>query len=334
MKFSNLLRDRRLWLALGVIAILIMLRATGLSDQLSLETLARHREALAAFVAANLLLAAGAYVLLYVVAVAFSVPGAVFITLSGGFLFGAIMGTALTVVGATIGATLIFLFAQRIFGADALDRLGADTTCRAVLLTGAEGHFAAGADIGEIEHKSSAEGAVDPRKAHWAAIRAFPKPLVAAVDGFALGGGFELALMADVMVLGATARVGLPETNLGLIPGAGGGQRLMALAGRARAMRLVLTGEIIDARTAHDWGIAASLSDGAAGDLAGPLTERLATRAPLALMAAKQALVAGEECALALAKERAAFESLLDTEDKTEGIRAFRDRRKPEFRGK
>jgi enoyl-CoA hydratase len=80
------------------------------------------------------------------------------------------------------------------------------------------------------------------------AIRAFPKPLIAAVDGFALGGGFELALMADVMVLGPTARLGLPETNLGLIPGAGGGQRLMALAGRARAMRMVLTGEIIDAR--------------------------------------------------------------------------------------
>jgi uncharacterized membrane protein YdjX (TVP38/TMEM64 family) len=124
MKWNNLLHDRRLWLGLGVVAVLIALRATGLSDQLSLDTLARHREALATFVATNLLLAAGAYILLYVVAVALSVPGAVFITLAGGFLFGAIMGTALTVVGATIGATLIFLFAQRIFGADALDRLG------------------------------------------------------------------------------------------------------------------------------------------------------------------------------------------------------------------
>jgi len=119
-----LLRDRRIWLGLGIVAILIILRFTGLSDQLSLDTLAQHREALAAFVAANLLIAAGAYVLLYVVAAAFSVPGAVFITLSGGFLFGAIMGTALTIIGATIGATLIFLFARRIFGADALDRLG------------------------------------------------------------------------------------------------------------------------------------------------------------------------------------------------------------------
>jgi enoyl-CoA hydratase len=218
--------------------------------------------------------------------------------------------------------------------AGALGQLADDPACRAVVLTGAEGNFAAGADIGEIEHKTSAEAAADPRKAHWAAVRAFPKPLIAAVDGFALGGGFELALMADVMVLGATARLGLPETNLGLIPGAGGGQRLMALAGRARAMRMVLTGEIIDATTAVDWGIAAYGADGAAAEVAEPLAARLATRAPLALMAAKRALITGEEHALALAEERAAFEALLDTEDKTEGIRTFRDRRKPEFRGK
>lgn len=217
--------------------------------------------------------------------------------------------------------------------AGALDDLATDRACRAVVLTGADGNFAAGADIGEIEHKTSAEGAVDPRKAHWAAIRAFPKPLIAAVDGFALGGGFELALIADVMVLGSTARVGLPETNLGLIPGAGGGQRLMALAGRARAMRMVLTGEIIDAATALEWGITAFGAEGAAAEVAEPLAARLATRAPLALMAAKRALIAGEERALALAEERAAFEALLDTADKTEGIHAFRDRRRPEFRG-
>jgi enoyl-CoA hydratase len=211
--------------------------------------------------------------------------------------------------------------------------LADDPACRVVVLTGAGGNFAAGADIGEIEGKSSADGAVDPRKAHWAAIRAFPKPLVAAVDGFALGGGFELALMADIMVLGATARVGLPETNLGLIPGAGGGQRLMALAGRARATRMVLTGEIIAAATAHDWGIAAYLSEGPAAAVAEPLAENLAARAPLALRAAKAALLAGEERLLALDTERAGFEALLDSFDKTEGIRAFRERRPPRFTG-
>lgn len=218
--------------------------------------------------------------------------------------------------------------------AEALAACAADPALRVVVLTGADGNFAAGADIAEIETKTAAEGAADPRKAYWAAIRAFPKPLIAAVDGFALGGGFELALMADLMVLGPTARVGLPETNLGLIPGAGGGQRLMALAGRARAMRMVLTGEVIDAAKAHDWGIAAYLAEGPALGFAEPLAQRLAGRAPLALMAAKAALLAGEEGALALGAERAAFEALLDTADKAEGIRAFRDRRKPEFQGK
>lgn len=217
--------------------------------------------------------------------------------------------------------------------AEVLGDLARDTACRAVLLTGAEGNFAAGADIGEIEGKTAAEGTSDPRKAHWATIRAFPKPLVAAVDGFALGGGFELALMADCVVLGATAKVGLPETNLGLIPGAGGAQRLLSLVGRARASRLVLTGELLPAAIAYDWGVAGWLSDTAAEDIARALAEKLAERAPLALQAAKAALVAGAEGALALRQERAAFEALLDSADKSEGIRAFREKRKPRFTG-
>jgi enoyl-CoA hydratase len=217
--------------------------------------------------------------------------------------------------------------------AQVLTGLAADPTCRAVLIHGANGHFAAGADITELESKTSAEGAADPRKGYWAAIRAFPKPIVAAVDGFCLGGGLELALMADCMVLGATARLGLPETNLGLIPGAGGTQRLTALAGRARATRMILTGEIIDATTAHDWGIAGWLADDSALPDAEALTAHLARRAPLALQAAKQAIVAADESALAFALERAAFERLLDTADKAEGIRAFRTRRPPDYRG-
>ena len=218
--------------------------------------------------------------------------------------------------------------------ADSLDQLAGDSTCRTVVLCGAEGNFAAGADIGEIEHKGSAEGAVDPRKAHWAAIRAFPKPLIAAVDGFALGGGLELALMADLLVAGPTARMGLPEGNLGLIPGAGGGQRLLARVGPARAARLVLTGEIIDAATAYDWGVASHLTEGTAMEAGAELATRLAKRAPLALAAAKRALVEGTEGALALATERAEFETLLDSKDKAEGIRAFREKRRPEYQGR
>lgn len=217
--------------------------------------------------------------------------------------------------------------------AQALERAAQDPACRAALICGADGNFAAGADIGEIETKTSAEGAADPRKAHWAAIRAFPKPLVAAVDGFALGGGFELALMADMIVLGADARLGLPETSLGLIPGAGGAQRLLALVGRARATRMVLGGEIMDASTAYAWGIAGWLATGPALPAAETLIAQMCKRAPLALQAAKAALVAGDEKALALPEERLAFERLLDSADKAEGIRAFREKRKPEFRG-
>jgi enoyl-CoA hydratase len=217
--------------------------------------------------------------------------------------------------------------------AAALIRLGRDPDCHAVLITGSEGNFAAGADLAEIEHKSSAEASLDPRKDHWADIRAFPKPLIAAVDGFALGGGFELALMADLIVVGETARIGLPETSLGLIPGAGGGQRLISLVGRMRAARLVLTGEVIDAATAFDWGIASHLTKGSALPDAIALTDRISLRAPLALTAAKRALIEGAEAGLAFATERAGFEALLDTADKVEGIAAFHEKRRPWFTG-
>ena len=217
--------------------------------------------------------------------------------------------------------------------ADALDMLAAEKSCRAAMICGADGNFAAGADIGEIETKGSAEGATDPRKDYWARIRAFPKPLVAAIDGFALGGGFELALMADLIVLGETARIGLPETNLGIMPGAGGSQRLLTLVGRARATRLVMLGEIIDAATAEAWGIASWRIEGLAIPFAEDLCAKLAKRAPLSLAASKKAIVMGDEQKLAFAAERQGFEALLDSADKREGIAAFREKRKPEFKG-
>lgn len=117
-------RDRRLWIVLGMVAALLAAHLSGFADLLSLDTLARHRETLAGFVAANVAAASAAYVVIYVAAVAFSLPGATVLTLAGGFLFGAVLGTALTVVAATTGATILFLLARRLFGADALERLG------------------------------------------------------------------------------------------------------------------------------------------------------------------------------------------------------------------
>jgi uncharacterized membrane protein YdjX (TVP38/TMEM64 family) len=124
MRLTALLRNRKFWLVLGMIVFMIILRLSGVAEHLSLETLARHREILVDFVSIHYFWAATAYLAVYIAAVAFSVPGAVFITLAGGFLFGAWRGTIFTSFGATIGATLLFLFAQRIFGLDALDRMG------------------------------------------------------------------------------------------------------------------------------------------------------------------------------------------------------------------
>ncbi|MCX7888299.1 MAG: enoyl-CoA hydratase-related protein [Rhodobacteraceae bacterium] len=219
--------------------------------------------------------------------------------------------------------------------ADALVAAAADPAVRAVVVTGAGGSFAAGADIGEMADKTAAESAADPRKGHWARIAAFPKPLIAAVDGPALGGGFELVLNADIVVLGATARLGLPETSLGLIPGAGGTQRLTALVGRSRAARMILLGEIVDQATAGAWGIASILAAGDALPEAAALADRLAGRAPLALRDAKAAVRAAAEAGLAegFRLERALFEALHDSADKAEGVRAFLERRQPAFRG-
>ena len=115
---------KKLWVALALVALLLALRFSGLGEWLSFDTLARHRVTLSGWVSGHPLLSAGAFVAIYAVVAAFAVPGAVWLTLGGGFLFGALLGTALTVAGATIGATLLFLFAQRVFGADALQQLG------------------------------------------------------------------------------------------------------------------------------------------------------------------------------------------------------------------
>ena len=176
--------------------------------------------------------------------------------------------------------------------AAALDSAETDPAIRAVVLTGGGSVFAAGADINELAAHDAVSIHTDGRPKHWAAIRRFPKPIIAAVNGFALGGGCELAMHADIVVAGADARFGQPEINLGIIPGAGGTQRLTWAVGKSLAMRMVLTGEPVDAETARAHGLVAETCQPELTlERAHAIAETIAAKPPLAVRAAKEAVL-------------------------------------------
>ena len=207
-----------------------------------------------------------------------------------------------------------------------------DDTIRCVVLAGNEKVFAAGADLGELERSDGKEPIAGPRWNAWACIAGFPKPLVAAVEGWCLGAGCELMLRCDIVVAAENARIGQPETNLGIIPGAGGTALLPRLVGRAAALDMVLTGEPIHARRAYDLGLIARLArDGEALSDALTLASKLASRAPRALKAAKASIRDAADRSLSehLCAERQRFLALLAGPEKAEGIAAFRERRDP-----
>ena len=213
----------------------------------------------------------------------------------------------------------------------------ADDAVRAVVITGGPDVFAAGADVKEMAAHDAVTIRDDPRVLHWKLIRAFPKPLIAAVNGYALGGGNELAMHADIVIAGETARFGQPEVNLGLIPGAGGTQRLTRVVGKSLAMKMCLAGAVIDAQEALARGLVAEVvpaGETVARALA--LAETIARKAPKAVQLAKVAVLKSYQTGLteALAFEREAFCSLFATEDRLEGIAAFRDKRAPDFKGR
>jgi enoyl-CoA hydratase len=213
-----------------------------------------------------------------------------------------------------------------------------DAEIRAVVLTGNERAFAAGADIAEMADRTAVEViGMDRRMGFWHTLRSFPKPLVAAVNGFALGGGCELAMCADIIVAGEGARFGQPEINLGLIPGAGGTQRLTRAVGKSRAMKMVLTGEAIDARAALAAGLIAEVvPPELALDRALELAEIIAAKPSVAVRLAKEAVLKAQEMTLeaGLDYERKAFAILFATEDRREGVQAFLEKRKPVFKGR
>jgi enoyl-CoA hydratase len=220
--------------------------------------------------------------------------------------------------------------------ADALDDAAADSAVRVVVLTGSDRFFAAGADIRELASRDTAGALADPRPGIWARIRAFAKPLIAAVEGWSLGAGNELVMCCDLVVAGQGAKFGQPETSLGIIPGAGGTAILPRLVGRSRAMKMVLLGEPISAAEAHQAGLVAEVvEDGQALAAALDLAVRLATRAPLAMQQGKAMVRAAFEAhqSAHLILERQAFSALFGTFDKREGTAAFFEKRDPKWSG-
>jgi len=221
--------------------------------------------------------------------------------------------------------------------ADALDAAAADDAVRAVVLTGGDKVFAAGADIKELATRDTVAALADARVGHWQRIRRFPKPLVAAVCGLALGGGCELAMHADITVAGESARFGQPEVNLGLLPGAGGTQRLARLAGQQIAMKLALSGEMIAAAEAKTCGLVAeTVADGETNARAVALAAKIAEKPTLAVRLAKELVLAARDVPLeqGLLFERKAFATLFATEDFREGVTAFIEKRPARFTGK
>lgn len=220
-----------------------------------------------------------------------------------------------------------------------LDLLRDDESVRVVVLTGAgEKAFVAGADIAEFAGRTPLEQrATMTGRRVFDEVAAFPKPVIAMVNGFCLGGGCELALACDFRVAADTARFGQPEVNLGIIPGGGGTQRLPRVVGTGQAMRLVLSGELIDAAEAARIGLA---------DLVHPAAELrartlemargIAGKSPVALQAAKAAVRAASEMPLAagLAYETELFVTCFASEDRGEGVAAFLEKRPAEFRGR
>lgn len=216
---------------------------------------------------------------------------------------------------------------------EAMKEADEDVSVGAMILTGSERGFAAGADIKEMKDKSFAEAYTTNFLADWEVITQLKKPVIAAVSGYALGGGLELALQADILLAAPSAQLGQPEVNLGVIPGGGGTQRLARLVGKSRAMELVLTGRIIGADEAERWGIVRVVREGSVVDEAVKVASDIASKGRIAVGAGKEAVNAAFEMSLAegLRFERRLFHALFSTKDQKEGMAAFSEKRRAEW---
>jgi enoyl-CoA hydratase len=219
----------------------------------------------------------------------------------------------------------------------ALENLDADESIRCIVLAGDERAFAAGADIGELRDTATIDLYFGARLDLWDAIRSIRTPLVAAVSGYCLGGGCELALACDLIVASESAQFGQPETGLGVMPGAGGTQLLARSIGKAKTMDVVLTGRFLDAAEAERAGLVARVVAREAWlDEAKRVAREIAEKGPVAQRLAKEAVNRAFETTLSagLDVERKLFHLAHGTEDAKEGLAAFGEKRKPEFKGR
>jgi enoyl-CoA hydratase len=224
-------------------------------------------------------------------------------------------------------------------GAAVLDELREDESVGVVIFTGAgDKAFIAGADIAEFAGRTAlTQRDVMLGRSLFTAVDTFPKPVIAMINGYCLGGGCELALACDLRIASETASFGQPEINLGIIPGGGGTQRLTRLIGEGKAMEMILTGDIIDAKTAHTLGLVNMVVP--AEDLEAKTMEianRISEKSPIALRMAKEAVRIASRSTLdeGLRREVDLFALCFSSEDKDEGVRAFLEKRKPAFKGK
>ena len=218
----------------------------------------------------------------------------------------------------------------------AFERFHDEPSVRAIVLTGNEQAFAAGADLKELLDAGAVDMLRRRAERYWNTIARTPQPVIAAINGYALGGGLELAMCCDIIIAGKSAQLGQPEVRVGIMPGAGGTQRLTRAIGKFHAMRLCLTGRPIAATEAHQIGLVSQVvPDAEVVDAALGMARDLARLPPLAVMQIKEAILAGQDASLeaGLALERKAFQLLFASADKREGMQAFLEKRQPDFKG-
>lgn len=220
--------------------------------------------------------------------------------------------------------------------AAAFVRLADDSSVRCVILTGNDKVFAAGTDLTAFLDARPVDMLKRNVQGLWRPLGEYPRPIVAAISGYALGAGAELAMHADIIIAGQGATLGLPEIRLGLMPSAGGVARLVRAVGKFKAMRLLLTGTIASAEEAEQMGLVSEVvPEGEVEARALKTAEAIAAMPPLAAEQIKEALLSGQDASLetALALERKSFQLLFSTDDQKEGTRAFLEKRKPSFTG-